>query len=111
MYVYSFIHTTYSWCDNDYAIDTHEIFETYEDALIYFEAKMESKIREYLSEANVQTLEEFEDEFCYVSMPNFKDRTEPKDNSDYSWPNFYISLDEYGSETMQLIKRRVMKFN
>ena len=113
MYVYEFIHMTYCWDDNDYDVAETEIFETYNDAVMYFEGKMDSITREYFHEANVSNFKEFDDDdYCYHSLTNFeKDEPIADINSSYSWPCFYISIDEYGSETLRINKKRIMKFS
>ena len=115
MYVYEFVHMTYCWDDNDYDVAETEIFETYNDAAMYFEGKMDCVIREYLNEANVPDLKAFEnsDDYCYYNLSNFSDKTEPSENIDdrYRWPCFYISIDEYGSETLRINKKKIMRFS
>lgn len=113
MYVYEFVHMTYCWDDNDYDIAETEIFETYDDVVMYFEGKMECIIREYLKEADVPNLKVFEeDDFCYYNVSNFN-KEEPKEDIEnrYRWPCFYISIDEYGSETLRISKKKVMRFS
>lgn len=112
MYVYEFVHMSYSWYDNDYNLYTSEIFSNYKDALIYFEGAMESAYREYLKEANVSTIEEFKaDDFCYLYAPDLSHEEYKNDIQENRNIHFYISLDEYGSETIELKKKRIMKFS
>lgn len=112
MYVYEFVHMSYSWYDNDYSLYASEIFSNYKDALIYFEGAIDATYREYLKEANVSTIEEFEeDDYCYLYAPDLSNEKCKDDIQENRNIHFYISLDEYGSETIELKKKRIMKFS
>ena len=113
MIVYEFIHATYSWTDCDYDINGTEIFATYVDAFTYFKCVMEQLIDEYIQEAHgeVNTIEEFEDyDEGYYSAINI-DKNEPEKESDYYWPRMFISLDDYGSDTIMIRKKNILRFN
>ena len=120
MNVFEFVHLTYCWEDNDYDLASSEIFETYEDAITYYEIIKEKIILEYFNEASVSNLKEFEnDDFCYYNESEYL-RSEPDCNAKnesfmahykVQYPCMYISIDEYGSETLMIKKRAIMRFS
>ena len=107
MIVYEVISVTYSYWDNDYTISYNELFSKEEDALLYYDTQKDRIKEEYLGEAKVETMEEFEeyDEYNYTyEYTTFDDKTNnPK--------IFHMSIDEYGYDTVYLYKKHVMKFS
>ena len=107
MTVYEVISVTYSYWDNDYTISYNELFSKEEDALLYYDTQKDRIKEEYLGEAGVETMEEFEehDEYNYTyEATTFNEKTNsPK--------LFYMSIDEYGHDTVYLYKKHVMKFS
>lgn len=107
MIVYEVISVTYSYWDNDYTISYNEIFSKEEDALLYYETQIDRIKNEYLNEAGVETMEEFEerDDYNYTyEYHTFDDKTNsPK--------LFHMSIDEYGYDSVYLYKKPVMKFS
>lgn len=113
MIVYEFIHTVYSYEDCLYDINETVLFYTYEDAFMYFECAMNKLIDEYIQEAHgeVGTIEEFEEyDEGYYSEINV-DKDEPEKDEDCYWPRVYISLDDYGSDTIMIRKKNILRFN
>lgn len=106
MSVFEFVHLTYCWEDNDYDLASSEIFETYDDAKTYYEIIKDKVMLEYFNEANVNNLKEFEADDDY----NYYYETEYS-KSESTYPRLYISIDEYGSETLMIRKKAVMKFS
>jgi hypothetical protein len=107
MIVYEVFVVTFSYWDNDYTIAYNEIFSKEEDALIYYDSQVDRIKEEYLKEASVKTMEEFEeyDEYNYT----YEDTTfNEKTNSPKL---FHMSIDEYGHDTVYLYKKHVMKFS
>lgn len=110
MTIYEFVHTTYDWHDNDYFVNETMLFTSYEDAITYFNCKVEQVTDIYLDETNLDTVEEFENEdFCSYTL---YDNTEIEPDSDAGcyWPRFHIAIDEYGRDEMRLYKKQVMSF-
>lgn len=107
MIVYEVFVVTYSYWDNDYNIAYNEIFSKEEDALLYYDTQKDRIKEEYLGEAGVETMEEFEehDEYNYTyENTTFNDKiNSPK--------LFHMSIDEYGHDTVYLYKKHVMKFS
>ena len=107
MIVYEVISVTYSYWDNDYTISYNELFSKEEDALLYYDTQINRIKEEYLEEAGVDTMEEFEehDDYNYTyEYDTFDDKTNrPK--------LFHMSIDEYGYDTVYLYKKHVMKFS
>lgn len=107
MIVYEVISVTHSYWDNDYTISYNELFSKEEDALLYYDTQKDRIKEEYLGEAKVETMEEFEeyDEYNYTyEYTTFDDKTNsPK--------IFHMSIDEYGYDTVYLYKKHVMKFS
>jgi len=120
MNVFEFVHLSYCWEDNDYDLTSSEIFETYEDATTYYEIVRDKIVSEYINEANVNNLKEFEadDEYNYYNESEYS-KSEPKEYpekeafyfmKEAGYPYLYISIDEYGSDTLMIRKKAIMKF-
>ena len=110
MVVYEFIHTIYDWLNNEYDVVGSEIFLTYKDAYTYFKCTMDNVLAEYLETTNVNTLEELDDiDYCYYAILN-DDEIEPEKDNETYWPRFYISVDEYGSDTILIRKKNILSF-
>ena len=121
MNVFEFVHLTYCWEDNDYDLANSEIFETYEDAITYYEIIRDKIMLEYFNEANVSNLKDFEadDDYNFYNESKYS-KTEPTDDAKKEtfmshlyagYPCMYISIDEYGSDTLMIKKKAVMKFS
>ena len=110
MTIYEFVHITYDWYGNDYFINETMLFTSYEDAITYFNCKVEQVTNIYLEETKVKTIEEFENEdYCYYTLLN-NEETEPDTDSTYYWPRFSIHVDEFGIDRMRIYKKQVMSF-
>lgn len=121
MNVFEFVHLSYCWEDNDYDLVSSEIFETYEDAVTYYEIIRDKIVLDYFYEANVNNLKDFEDddEYNYYNESEYS-KLEPDCNAKgesfmahhkMQYPCFYISIDEYGSDTLMIKKKAIMRFS
>ena len=122
MSVFEFVHLSYCWESNDCDLVRSEIFSTYEDAVMFYEIIRDKIVAEYLNEANVNDLKSFaeeDDDYNYYNESDYS-KSEPEldaNGESYTahyyvgYPSFYISMDEYGSDTLMIKKKSVMKFS
>ena len=103
MIVYELRHTIYIWDSNEYTVSTL-LFETKEDAIEYLDAKKVDLIDEYCNELDIpysvnnliQHLSSTSEDFynCFVN------------DKDY----FRAELEEYGSDTLEITEKEILKF-
>lgn len=101
MNVYTIVHETHSYMDNEYSADV-EIFETLDSAKTYFDMIKNNIIQEYLDYTQYKTIEEMEnDDYFYM------DDTPVRDGSKY----LFIDYDEYGYDRLRIYEKPIMRFD
>lgn len=103
MIVYELRHTIYVWEDCDTTVNTL-IFETEDDAIEYLNAKRTDLIDEYCKELNIPYSIEMLHQQLEIDDGSYNDIT---DESDY----FYVEIEEYGFDRLEITKKEVLKFN
>lgn len=101
MNVYAIVRESYGYMDDEYSSEV-EIFETLENAKIYFEMVKSNIIQEYIDYTEYKTLEDM------ITDDNFYIDEEPtRDGNEY----LFIEYDEYGRDKLCIYKKPIMKFN
>lgn len=101
MNVYAIVWESYGYMDDAYSSEV-EIFETLENAKIYFEMMKTNIIQEYIDYTEYETLEDMitDDNFYIDEQPT-------SDGNEY----LFIDYDEYGYDKLRIYEKPIMKFN
>ena len=103
MKVYVLTHEIYSYEDHDTNIEV-ELFNTYEDAIFYFELLKVNIIDEYERRTNesLHVLEQWDEFYSYEHYYDL-----PEHNTKMI---FNMSLDEYGHDFVTIKEKTIMSF-
>lgn len=103
MTVYELRHTVYIWDSNECNVFTL-LFETKEDAREYLEAKKLDLIDEYCNELNIPySINDLGQHLLSKREEFYNDFVNDKDY-------FYAEIEEYGSDTLEITEKEILKF-
>ena len=103
MIVYELRHEEYAWEDCDTTVTTL-IFETENDAIEYLSIKKLDIVSEYCEQLDLA--DSLEALTSYIDANSYDTYNDLCDEDTY----FYVELEEYGHDSLEVIKKEVLKF-
>ena len=104
MIVYELRHTMYIWEDCTTDVNTL-LFETEKDAIEYLNIKKIDIIDEYCEHLDLQ--------YSSIALCQYILSTDEETYNNYIEEDdyFYVELEEYGHDSLEITKKEILKFN